>query len=99
MSNEYLTLTEIGKFFGVGRRRVGQWLVAIGLRTVGLKPSPSAFAGGFVTQVPSTQPGTYFYVWHGQKTRQALLEAGYKLTDVEADLPALGSEEWLRSDG
>ena len=73
---EYLSLTELGRLYGVSRNKVGQWLVDLGLRTQEKKPSRAAF-DGFVDQRPSTQPDTYFWVWHGEKTTRLLNEAGH----------------------
>jgi hypothetical protein len=75
--SEFLSLTELGQVYGVSRNKVGQWLVDLGLRTADKKPSAKAFNEGFVDQRDSTQPGTYFWVWNGQKTCQLLDEAGY----------------------
>ena len=83
MSGEYLSLTELGKLYSVSRNRVGQWLVDLGLRTKEKKPSRAAFALGFVDQRPSTQPGTYYWVWHGQKTCELLDKAGYRKADPQ----------------
>lgn len=72
MSANYLSLTELGRIYGVSRNKVGQWLVAIGLRTKEKRPSPRAFHLGFVQKKESIHPGTYFWVWHGEKTRAVL---------------------------
>jgi hypothetical protein len=78
MPDQYLSLTELGKLYGVSRNKVGLWLVEVGLRTADKKPSRLAFAGGFVRQEASTQPGTYFWIWHADKTRSVLEAAGYR---------------------
>jgi hypothetical protein len=65
---EFLSLTELGRLYGVSRNKVGQWLVDLGLRTKEKKPSRAAFDGGFVDQRNSSNPGTYFWVWHAKKT-------------------------------
>ncbi len=74
---DFLSLTELGQSYGVSRNKVGEWLVTLGLRTEDKKPSPKAFNEGFVDQRDSTQPGTYFWVWHGEKTCRVLDEAGH----------------------
>lgn len=74
---EFLSLTELGRLYGVSRNKLGQWLVDLGLRTKDKKPSPAAFDGGFVDQRPSTQPMTYYWVWHGEKTMRVLDDAGH----------------------
>jgi hypothetical protein len=75
--SDFLSLTELGKLYGVSRNKVGQWLVDLGLRTVDKKPSTRAFNEGYVDQRPSSQPATYFWVWHEEKTCQLLDEAGH----------------------
>ena len=75
---EFLSLTELGRLYGVSRNKVGLWLVDLGLRTKDKKPSRAAFDGGFVDQRPSTNPGTYYWVWHGEKTTRLLDEAGHR---------------------
>ena len=77
MADDFMSLTELGQVYGVSRNKVGQWLIDLGLRTNEKKPSKLAFDGGFVDQRSSSQPGTYFYVWHGQKTCQLLDKAGH----------------------
>jgi hypothetical protein len=78
MDEKYMSLTELGRLYGVSRVRMGQWLVDLGLRTQGKKPSHMAFNGGFVDQRPSTQLDTYFWVWHAAKTIRLLDEAGHE---------------------
>jgi hypothetical protein len=78
MSDEFLSLTELGQQFGISSHKMGRLLMTLGLRTKDKKPSSTAFQGGFVTQRASTQPGTYYWVWHGEKTMQLLHEAGYQ---------------------
>ena len=70
--NEFLTLSEIGKVYGVSSHQVGKWLKGLQLRTEAGQPSQTAFNGGYVRQAPSTQPGTYFYVWNAAKTAALL---------------------------
>jgi hypothetical protein len=77
----FLSLTELGHLYGVSRNQVGQWLVDLGLRTKEKKPSRAAFDDGFVDQRPSTQPGTYYWVWQGEKTTRLLDEAGFQRAD------------------
>ena len=66
--NEYLSLTELGRLYGVSSHVVGRWLKGLGLRTECGRPSREAFAQGYVTQRPSRHPGTYFWIWHAAKT-------------------------------
>src|SRR5262245_44861688 len=70
--NEYLSLTEIGKLYGVSSHAVGRWLRGLGLRTADGKPTREAFEKGYVSQRPSRQPETYYWAWHGEKTTAIL---------------------------
>lgn len=78
MTNEFMSLTELGRLYGVSSHAVGQWLTTIGLRTPKKKPSAKAHQGGYVDQRGSTQPGTYFWVWHAERTMRVLDDAGFK---------------------
>ena len=77
MSDEFLSLTELGKEYGVSSHKMGKWLIDLGLRDRNKKPSRAAFENGFVQQRDSTQPGTYFWVWNKAKTLWALEKAGH----------------------
>lgn len=59
MSETFLSLTELGKLYGVSGHNIGKWLVSVGLRTPAKKPNSRAFREGYVEQRGSTQPGTY----------------------------------------
>jgi hypothetical protein len=72
MSEVFLSLTELGKLYGVSSHQIGKWLKQVGLRTKDNKPSPRAFKEGYVEQRGSTQPGTYYWIWHGEKTLKVL---------------------------
>lgn len=78
MNEGYATMKSIGKDFGTTSHQVGKWLTALGLRDNG-HPTSKAFDQSFVTQCDSTQPGTYFYVWHRKRTTDALIRAGHKV--------------------
>jgi hypothetical protein len=80
---EFLSLTDLGVLYGVSRNQMGKWLVELGLRTKEMKPSRAAFAGDFVDQRPSTQPRTYYWVWHAEKTTRLLDEAGHMRADQQ----------------
>ena len=70
--NEYLSLTELGRIYGVSSHVVGKWLKGLGLRASDGSPSAQAFNEKYVSQRPSRQPGTYYHVWHAQKTTDLL---------------------------
>jgi len=77
MINEYLSQTELGKLFGVSSHTIGRWLTAAGLR--GPDGKPSLHGWEYVSQRPSTNPGTYFNVWHREKTVRLLESKGHAL--------------------
>jgi hypothetical protein len=90
MSEEYLSLTEIGRLYGVSSHTVGKWLKDLCLRTEDGRPSRDAFHQGYVSQRPSRVPGTYFYVWHAGKTTAILDMMEYrraKVEDVGGNIP------------
>ena len=66
--NEYLSLTELGRLYGVSSHVVGRWLKGLGLRTEDGRPSEKAFSEDYVSRRPSRHPGTYFWIWHADKT-------------------------------
>lgn len=71
MTDEFLSLTQLGRVYGVSSHVVGRWLKGLGLRTEDGKPSYDAFSQGYVAQRPSRGVGTY-YVWHAEKTTAML---------------------------
>jgi hypothetical protein len=77
MAEQHLSLTELGHLFGVSSHVMGRWLKAIGLRTADNQPSDRAFQEGYVTQRPSRNPGTFYWVWNLPKTIDALTKAGH----------------------
>lgn len=76
MSNEYGTMREIGRLFGVTNHTVGRKLKAIGLRTPDGKPSHEAFARGLVEQKFTDDRRHYCWVWHTARTVPLLELAG-----------------------
>ena len=83
MSEEFNSQTELGREFGASSHKIGKWLEDVGLRTAQKKPSRMAFKGGYCTERESTNPGTYFWVWHAEKTAQLFEEAGYTKAEHE----------------
>ena len=70
---EFLTLSELGRVFGVGKQAVGKWLNQIGLRTHNGHPSHAAYAQDLV--------GFFWgekHVWHGERTVAVLIESGWR---------------------
>jgi hypothetical protein len=50
-------------------------------------PSREAFDGDYVSQRESTNPGTYFYVWHAEKTLRVLEAMEYPRAKQSATNP------------
>jgi hypothetical protein len=75
---EFVTLTYLGRLYGVSSHKVGKWLKGLGLRTDAGQPSERAFQQGLVERWESTQPGTYFYAWHQSKVTKLLADMEYK---------------------
>jgi hypothetical protein len=75
-----MTQTQIGSLFGTTSHQIGKWLIEIGLRTEGGKPSHKAFEGEYCDTAPSHGQG-YHYVWVVEKTVAALERAGHQRVD------------------
>jgi hypothetical protein len=99
---KFMTLTQLGKIFGVTNQQVGKWLVEIGLRTTENKPSHEAFQGEFVEQVPSRND-KYTWGWHSAKTVAVLEAAGhFRILNPPEDLvkpPMLNGPFAIRGGG
>jgi hypothetical protein len=70
-TSEFITLTELGKIYGVSSHVVGKWLKDLSLRTDDGRPSREAIKDGFVRECP-LEFGGYFWVWHREKTCEIL---------------------------
>lgn len=68
MNDEYLSMTEIGKFFDASSHDIGRWLIEIDLRTQEKMPSQRAKNEGFVSTAPNGRDTGWFFVWHREKT-------------------------------
>ena len=78
MSDKFAAMTTIGEMFGTTSHKLGKWLTELGLRRNG-KPTRKAFEASLVEEWPSTQPGTWFYAWHVERTVALLVKAGHKM--------------------
>jgi len=67
----YVSLTDLGKRFGVGPRDVGLWLKALGLRQPDGRPTPRAVEEGFVLERLLEHGGSW-WLWHEKKTSEVL---------------------------
>jgi hypothetical protein len=88
--NDFLSLTDLGKLYGVSSHQVGRWLKGLGLRTESGQPTVQAFNENYVAQRSSRQPGTFFYVWHARKTTELLDGMCYP----RADHDSLERQHW-----
>ena len=84
-NNEYISLTELGQLYRVSSHAVGKWLKILNLRMQNGKPSPRAFYEGFVSQQPSRQPDTFFYVWNRKMTTELLDRMEYPRVKTESE--------------
>lgn len=80
---EFLSLTQLGKVFGVSAIQIGRWLVKLGLRENG-QPTEKALEEGFVTFVEMEQMEK-FHTWHRIKTIASLAELGIKPVDQNGE--------------
>lgn len=85
MPNEFSTMREIGKMFGVSSHVVGKKLKAMRLRTEDGKPSDHAFALKLVEQRWADDGEHYCWAWHTAKTVPILESAG--LVRISPDAP------------
>lgn len=76
-NKEYGTLGDLGKLIGGSSHDAGKALKKIGLRTPDGKPSRKAFDGDFCKQAPTNRGTGYFWVWHLERTCNALAEAHF----------------------
>ncbi|MBY0522779.1 MAG: hypothetical protein K2R98_05255 [Gemmataceae bacterium] len=76
MPNEFATMREIGRLFGVTNHTIGRKLKELGLRTPDGKPSSEAFSRGLVEQKWTDDHKHYCWVWHIAKTVPLLEKAG-----------------------
>ncbi|MDY3558438.1 hypothetical protein R5W23_005553 [Gemmata sp. JC673] len=82
--SEFLSLTEIGRLYGVSSHQVGKWLKETKLRTQDGKPSHTAFDWGLVTTRPSRGFATYYYVWDADKVTGIIDAAGHERAGTTA---------------
>jgi hypothetical protein len=73
---EFVTQTQLGKIFGVGSKVMGKWLTKIGLRDGEHDPTKEALQGGYCKLFRNDRD-IVFFVWHRNKTIEALKAGGY----------------------
>jgi hypothetical protein len=77
MDTDFMSLTQLGRYYGVTSHIMGRWLIHVGLRTTNLRPSQVAFSDGYVKKRDCRNERD-FWVWHMLKTMGRLKEAGYE---------------------
>jgi len=82
----------LGRLYGAAATSLGRWLKGLGLRTKDGRPSPETFAQGYVAQRPSRPAGTYFWVWHTDKTTAILDGNAYPRAVLIQELGKIGQE-------
>jgi len=88
--DKFVSITDLGKLYGESRVLVGKWLVECGLREeytqpdgkTCLVPTPRAISEGYVKQAMAPNERV-FYLWHLDRTIQALKECGHFLPGQE----------------
>ena len=88
--DRFVSITALGKLYGVSRVLIGKWLVECGLReecipTEGkayLVPTSRAHSGGYVKQAMAPNE-RFYHLWHLDRTIHALREAGHALPDTK----------------
>jgi hypothetical protein len=62
----YMSLTDIGKFYGVSRVVAGRFVVNVGLRDSDGEPTEKALDGGYCKQFIGDYQGPAFWIWHSK---------------------------------
>jgi hypothetical protein len=76
--NSYLSQTDLGKMYGVTAFRIGKWLIEAGMRGKNGIPTAYALRMGITQQRPSTNPGTYYWVWSRDAVIEIFHDLGYE---------------------
>ena len=78
----YASMTVLAKFYGLTSHKLGRILKDLKLRDA--KGKPVGFGKEITIRSPSTQPGTYFDIWHQTSVMAILDRLGYtRVTDDE----------------
>jgi predicted RNA binding protein YcfA (HicA-like mRNA interferase family) len=72
MSNEFVTMKDLGRLYGLTSHQIGKLLKKLGLRTEQGKPSHAAFKGGYCDQRWSPDNNHYTWAWHAKMTSKIL---------------------------
>jgi len=79
----YISLTKLGKLYGVGARDAGTWLKNLSLRHPDGRPTKESVQQGLF-QERSLEYGGCFWHWHREKTCAILDGMGYKRASEQA---------------
>ena len=85
--NAFLSLTELGKLFGVTSHKVGKWLVECGLRNERNKPTKRAFDEGIVTTT-STNRGSQGGYYNNNSGNWRFTDVGFSGTPAVVPEPS-----------
>ena len=73
--DRYLSITEIGKHYGVRSSVAGAWLKRLGLRCEDGQPTEEAKRDGYCKQIYVEDRNVWFWVWNATRTLARLDEA------------------------
>ena len=81
----FISLTALGRIYGVAAQDVGRWLKGLSLRDDSGRPTPQAIDDGYVRDNCPAYPGSH-WLWHRDKTCHTLDMMGYKRGGVRAEI-------------
>ncbi len=81
---QYMSLTDLGRLFGLKNQGIGKCLVKIGVRTENRNPTYQSQENGLVKRANDGFQGIHWH-WHADRTVTLLLKAGYKLVQELPD--------------
>ncbi len=80
--DKYVSMTALGKRFGVSSHTVGRALKDRGVRLPNGEPTPNAIQAGLVARRPTPrQEWVMYWVWHEDLTPTYLIAAGLEESD------------------
>jgi hypothetical protein len=81
----FISITEIGKHYGVASRVAGRWLKRLGLRGEDGEPTDMALQEGYCKSIYLEDRGVSFWVWNARRTLDLIEESLYNGGFAEVD--------------